>query len=315
MMAAVAAARLKGYSVEVISEPEDDNFMTEKTPEEQLRATQLEASGGVAGTNEASQENFIQDPIESAAVVSETVALEDTESPQEDGSSVSLSEQSSVLLESFKEKKSVFMDTKLELPSKEPWGEILGEEGLELMRAKGAEWTKEAREQRFGIRNSDGVEVPGAREEVESYTEFTQNLIDQGILNTFQKESKYMDGKAQGGVGQELKDYVKEQYGIAYKYPDAISITLDEEGNPKDVNPYPQSPLPTQYTQDTIITELIEKARRKENQARADMQVKEGTIIALSPSEEIKTEMGLTISNLTTVQQELVAISQELQEI
>ena len=72
MMAAVAAARLKGYSVEVISEPEsEDNFMTEKTPEEQLMATQLEASGGVAGTNEASQENFIQDPIESAAVVSE----------------------------------------------------------------------------------------------------------------------------------------------------------------------------------------------------------------------------------------------------
>ena len=123
-----------------------------------------------------------------------------------------------------------------------------------------------------------------------------------------------MDGKAQGGVGQELKDYVKEQYGITYKYPDAISFRLDEEGNPME-DFLPQSSLPTQYAQDTIITELIEKARRKENQARADMQVKEGAIIALSPSEEIKTEMGLTISNLTTVQQELVAISQKLQEI
>ena len=87
MMAAVEAARKKGYSVEVISEPESsDNFMTEKTPEEQLRATQLEASGGVAGTNESLQENFIQDPVESADVVSETVALKDTELPQADTS-------------------------------------------------------------------------------------------------------------------------------------------------------------------------------------------------------------------------------------
>jgi len=317
MMAAVAAARLKGYSVEVISEPEsEDNFMTEKTPEEQLRATQLEASGGVAGTNEASQENFIQDPIESAAVVSETVALEDTESPQGDGSSVSLSDQSNVLLESFKEKKPVFMETKLELPPKNPLEMSISEQekGLKLMRAKGVEWAKETREFELGITDSDGAEVPGAREEVESYTDFTQNLIDQGILNTFQTESKYMDGKVQGGVGQELKNYVKEQYGIAYKYPDVTSFRLDAEGNPME-DLLPQSSLPTQYAQDTIITELIEKARRKENQARADMQVKEGTIIALSPSEEIKTEMSLTISNLTAVQQELVAISQKLQEV
>jgi len=87
MMAAVEAARKKGYSVEVISEPaSSDNFMTEKTPEEQLRATQLEASGLVAGPNESLQENFIQDPVESADVVSETVALKDTESPQVDTS-------------------------------------------------------------------------------------------------------------------------------------------------------------------------------------------------------------------------------------
>ena len=159
------------------------------------------------------------------------------------------------------------------------------------------------------------AEVPGAREEVESYTDFTQNLIDQGILNTFQTLQDTWTAKLKEELANPKMEKKKE-YGISYKYPDAIGFILDAEGNPiQKPETLPQSSLPTQYAQDTIITELIEKARRKENQARADMQVKEGAIIALSPSEEIKTEMGLTISNLTTVQQELVAISQKLQEI
>jgi hypothetical protein len=95
MLAGLKAAETAGYSIELVrddsmSKKADDNFMTEKTPEEQLRATQLDASGGVAGTSEASQEDFIQDPAESADVVSETVALEDTGLPQADTSLDSL---------------------------------------------------------------------------------------------------------------------------------------------------------------------------------------------------------------------------------
>lgn len=70
MMAAVQAARLKGYSIEVVSEPE--------------------SNVDVAEANEALQENFIQDPVESADAVSETVALEDTALPPEDTSLDSL---------------------------------------------------------------------------------------------------------------------------------------------------------------------------------------------------------------------------------
>ena len=95
MLAGLKAAETAGYSIELIrddsmSKKADDNFMTEKTPEEQLRATQLEASGGVAGTSETSQEDFIQDPAESADVVSKTPAQQDTELSSEGDSLESL---------------------------------------------------------------------------------------------------------------------------------------------------------------------------------------------------------------------------------
>ena len=95
MLAGLKAAEKAGYSIELVrddsmSKKADDNFMTEKTPEEQLRATQLEASGGVAGTSEVSQEDFTQDPAGSADVVSETPAQQDTELPQVDTSLDSL---------------------------------------------------------------------------------------------------------------------------------------------------------------------------------------------------------------------------------
>ena len=95
MLAGLKAAETAGYSIELVrddsmSKKADDNFMTEKTPEEQLRATQLEASGGVAGTSEVPQEDFIQDPAESADVVSETPAQQDTELSSEGDSLESL---------------------------------------------------------------------------------------------------------------------------------------------------------------------------------------------------------------------------------
>ena len=95
MLAGLKAAETAGYSIELVrdnsmSKKADDNFMTEKTPEEQLRATQLEASGGVAGTSEVLQEDFIQDPAESADVVSETPAQQDTELSSEEDSLESL---------------------------------------------------------------------------------------------------------------------------------------------------------------------------------------------------------------------------------
>ena len=304
MIAAVDAARKKGYSIEVISEPEsNDNFMTEKTPEEQLIATQLEANGNVAGRNEALQENFIQDPVESADVVSETVALEDTVLPQEDTSLVSLSDEDKAL-KLFPEGSGFPEDMPISEQNK----------GLKSMRTKGAEWAKETRDFELGLTNSNGSEVPGAREQIESYTDFTQNLIDQGILNTFQTEAKYLDGKVEKGVGQELKNFVKNQYATRYLLPDAIRLKVDEYENTIEEQPA-DGGLPSQYAQDNIISELMEKARRKENQARADMQLKEGAIIALAPSEEIKTEMNLAISNLTKVQQRRVALKQSIQEI
>ena len=95
MLAGLKAAEEAEYSIELVrddsmSKKANDNFMTEKTPEEQLRATQLEASGGVAGTSETSQEDFIQDPAESADVVSETPAQQDTELSSEGDSLESL---------------------------------------------------------------------------------------------------------------------------------------------------------------------------------------------------------------------------------
>ena len=95
MLAGLKSAEAAGYSIELVRDDSmlkkaDDNFMTEKTPEEQLRATQLEASGGVAGTSEVLQEDFIQDPAESADVVSETPAQQDTELSSEGDSLESL---------------------------------------------------------------------------------------------------------------------------------------------------------------------------------------------------------------------------------
>ena len=166
----------------------------------------------------------------------------------------------------------------------------------------------------FGIINSDGEEVKGAKENIQSYTDFTQGLIDQGILNTFQADKKYLDGKVLGGAGQELKDYVKSQYAINYTSPDAIRLSLDAEGNPIEEQPI-NGNLPTQYAQDSIIEELVQSARRKENKARADMQKREGTIIALDPSEEIENKKKENINNYTTAQQELISINQQLRDV
>jgi len=97
MLAGLKAAEDAEYSIELIRDDsmaqksedtstfgkpqkEDTFVFGGPTPEEQLKATQLEASQG----------NFTQDPVESADAVSETVAQEDTELPQEDTSLDSL---------------------------------------------------------------------------------------------------------------------------------------------------------------------------------------------------------------------------------
>jgi hypothetical protein len=77
-LSAIAAAESKNHSIELISRPKK---------EEVSEAPESAFSQVISGEVPEVEEDFIQDPAESADAVSETAAQQDTELPQEDGSS------------------------------------------------------------------------------------------------------------------------------------------------------------------------------------------------------------------------------------
>ena len=77
-LSAIATAESKNYSIELISKP---------TEEEVSKAPESAFSQVISGEVPEVEEDFTQDPVESADAVSETVAQEDTVLPLEDGSS------------------------------------------------------------------------------------------------------------------------------------------------------------------------------------------------------------------------------------
>jgi len=294
MMAAVEAARKKGYSIEVISEPEsNDNFMTEKTPEEQLIATQLEANGNVAGANEASQENFIQDPVESADVVSETVALEDTVLPQEDTSLDLPEDDFQIKLDKLKELK--------DFRAKSPNG-TLPTDGEAFQKLKDYDYNKD-----LGIINTETREKdPIKQAELQEFKDFSQNSLNSGILQQLNVKGVSLPAKIQNGLEKEYRKYIKDNYENFITTRTvaevAVNITKDKQ-------------MPTDFAIDQIVAEQLQGLQEKQNNEEKEKEQILGRGVSKNPTQKVISAIKGRIDNAPANRKLFGATSQRIDAI
>jgi len=280
MLAGLKAAEEAEYSIELVrddsmSKKADDTYAFGNpqkedtfvfggpTPEEQLRATQLEASGGVAGRIEASQENFIQDPAESADVVSETPAQEDTELPQVDTSSDLTEDDFQIKLDKFKELK--------DRRAKSPDG-TLPTDGLQLQKLQEYDYNKD-----FGIINSEtGEKDPIKQAEVQKFEDFSQNSLNSGILQQLNVKGVSLQAKMQNGLQEEYRKYIKDNYKNFITTGPVITSqqTLVKQ-------------MPTDFAIDQIVEDQLQTLQENQRNKRIEEQQKAGRGVAKNPTQEV----------------------------
>ena len=270
MLAGLKAAETAGYSIELVrddsmSKKADDNFMTEKTPEEQLRATQLEASGGVAGTSETSQEDFIQDPAESADVVSETPAQQDTELPQ--------------------------VDTSLDLPKDDFQIKLDKLKSLKDRRAKSPDGTLPTDKESFeklkeykykkdlGIVNSETGKVDEKLQaEVKEFEDFSQNSLDSGILQQLDVKGVSLQAKMQNGLKEAYREYIKGNYKNFITTRTVAEVAI---------NTTKDKQMPTDFAIDEIVSEQLLGLQENQRNKRIEEEQRVGKGVAINPTQEV----------------------------
>ena len=270
MLAGLKAAETAGYSIELVrddsmSKKADDNFMTEKTPEEQLRATQLEASGGVAGTSEVPQEDFIQDPAESADVVSETPAQQDTELPQVDTSLDLPKDDFQIKLDKLKSLK--------DLRAKSPDGTLpTDKESFEKL--KEYEYNKD-----FGIINSEtGEKDPIKQAEVQEFEDFSQNSLNSGILQQLNVKGVSLQSKMQNGLQEAYRKYIKDNYKNFITTRTVAEVAI---------NTTKDKQMPTDFAIDQIVAEQLQTLQENQRNKRIEEKQRVGKGVAVNPTQEV----------------------------
>jgi len=282
MLAGLKAAEEAEYNIELVrddsmSKKADDTYAFGNpqkedtfvfggpTPEEQLRATQLEASSDVVGTSETAQEDFIQDPAESADVVSETPAQQDTELPQADTSSDLPKDDFQIKLDKLKSLK--------DRRAKSPDG-TLPTDGESFEKLEEYENKK-----KFGIINSETGEVDEKLQaEVQEFEDFSQNKLNSGILQQLDVKGVSLQAKMQNGLQEAYRKYIKDNY--------KNFITTRTVGEVA-VNTTKDKQMPNDFAIDQIVAEQLQTLQENQRNEKIAQEQKVGRGVSKNPTQKV----------------------------
>ena len=320
MLAGLKAAEEAGYSIELVRDDsmskkaddtstfgkpsKEDTFMFGgPTPEEQLRATQLEASGGVAGTSEAPQEDFIQDPAESADAVSETPAQSEAELLLETSSSVSRDKEL---------KQPEITQPIVPLTIKVSEKELKATREIEKLNNIKIE--QENEKYNFGVKM--GVINPKTKKEdtvslnnIKYFRDLVNRNIDNGALDKLDSSGYSLEKKINSReLTKKLRALVKDQYN-----------TYIQTQTPGSLKPAEGAALPNEYAIDYVVDEVMEERKNKLINEEAEAALQIGSVIKNDPnivsSPVMKTEIARRIQTRNSAEQKVSNLTMKIEKL